>query len=65
LKEQLVIIKTACENYDDTAVYEALDKLKDKQWRKDTNKTLEEIYNLLFFNSDFEGAGEQAGRIID
>ena len=60
LKEQLQIIKTACENYDDTAAYAALDRLKEKPWKPQTAAALEKIRDALFLHSDFDGAAEQA-----
>jgi signal transduction histidine kinase/CheY-like chemotaxis protein len=56
LKEQLQIVKTACEDYDDTAAYAALDRLKEKQWKAQTSAALEEIHDALFLHSDFDGA---------
>jgi signal transduction histidine kinase/CheY-like chemotaxis protein len=56
LKEQLQIIKTACEDYDDTAAYAALDRLKEKPWKPQTAAALEEIREALFLHSDFEKA---------
>jgi CheY-like chemotaxis protein/HPt (histidine-containing phosphotransfer) domain-containing protein len=56
LKEQLALIKTACENFDDSAAYTALDRLKEKQWRAETLSSLEEIRDALFLHSDFEEA---------
>jgi signal transduction histidine kinase/CheY-like chemotaxis protein len=64
LKEHLQIIKTACENYDDTAAYTALDRLKEKQWKRQTSDTLEKIRDALFLHSDFDGAAEQAGAFL-
>jgi len=58
LKEQLRIIKTACENYDDDTVYAALDRLKERRWKRSTAKSLEKIRDILFTSSDFEGAAE-------
>jgi signal transduction histidine kinase/DNA-binding response OmpR family regulator len=63
LREQLQIIKTACEDYDDTAAYAALDRLKEKMWKGQTAGALERIRDMLFLHSDFEGAGEIAGEI--
>jgi signal transduction histidine kinase/DNA-binding response OmpR family regulator/HPt (histidine-containing phosphotransfer) domain-containing protein len=63
LKEQLQIIKSACENYDDTAAYAALDRLKEKPWKPQTAAALEKIHDMLFLHSDFNGAAEQAGEI--
>ena len=60
LIEQLTIIKTACEDYDDTTAYAAFDKLKDKRWKKSTIDLLEEINDMLFSNSDFDGATQKA-----
>ena len=59
LTEQLQIIKAACENYDDTAAYAALDRLKEKAWKTNTAAALEEIRYTLFLHSDFDGAAEQ------
>ncbi|MDR3012507.1 MAG: response regulator [Chitinispirillales bacterium] len=64
LIEQLSIVKTACEDYDDAAVYRALDRLKEKTWRRETAKALEEIRGTLYLRSDFEGAGEMAGEVM-
>ncbi|MCL2294549.1 MAG: ATP-binding protein [Spirochaetes bacterium] len=60
LKKQLLIIKTACEQFDDTAVYAALDLLKEKSWKKEISIALENIRDILFLDSDFEKAAEQA-----
>jgi CheY-like chemotaxis protein/two-component sensor histidine kinase len=65
LKEQMQIIKTACNDYDDTAAYAALDHLKEKQWKPVTTAALEKIRETLFLHSDFEGAAEQAGEILE
>lgn len=60
LIEQLRVIELACDDYDDTAAYTALDLLKEKGWRKETAAALENIRDMLFLHSDFEGAAEQA-----
>ena len=62
LAEQLQIVRTACENYDDTAAYAALDRLKEKPWKAKTAAALAEIYDSLFLHSDFDAAEEIAGR---
>ena len=62
LKEQLQIIKTACTHYDDDSAYSALDRLKEKSWRKETSSLLEQIRDKLFIYSDFDGAAKQADR---
>jgi CheY-like chemotaxis protein len=60
LTEQLRVIELACEDYDDTAAYEALDRLQEMSWQAETSAILENIRNVLYFDSDFEGAAEQA-----
>jgi CheY-like chemotaxis protein len=64
LAEQLRIIKAACEDYDDSAVYAALDRLKEKPWKPETAAALEEIRETLFLHSDFEGAGGRITQIL-
>ena len=61
LAEQLHIIKNACAQYDDSAAYAALGRLKEKPWKPETAAMLEEIRETLFLHSDFEGV---EGRII-
>ena len=66
LKETLLTVKTACEDYDDTAAYTALDLLKEEtQWKPETLAALENIRDTLFLHSDFEGAAEQAKALSD
>ena len=57
-QEKLTQIKMACEEYDDTKIYATLDLLKQKQWGKDKKYIIEKIHDLIFLNSDFEGAIE-------
>jgi len=59
LSEQLQIIKTACENYDDDTAYAALDRLKENTWSAKTSSALEQIRDMLFIYSDFEGVVKQ------
>ena len=59
LSEQLCNIKKACADYDDTAAYDAFDRLKEKTWRAETTGVLEKIYHTLFLHSDFEAASDQ------
>jgi len=59
LNEQLQIIKTACENYDDDKAYAALDRLKEKTWRKETSNMLEQIRDMLYVYSDFDGSAKR------
>jgi len=56
LVEQLRIIKTACEDYDDEAVYTAYDRLRKMQWDIKTATDIEEIRDNVFLHSDFEKA---------
>ena len=65
LREQLEKIMTACEEYDDTAAYAALDLLKDKPWKKETSAAINKIRNFLFLDSDFEAAAEQTGTLLE
>jgi len=63
LAEQLQIIKKACEDYDDTTAYAALDRLKEKQWKAETSDALEKIHDALFLHSDFDGAASMAAKV--
>ena len=65
LGEQLQIIKTACENYDDDTAYAALDRLKESALRKETSDMLEKIKDMLYVYSDFDGAAKQAETMIN
>ena len=56
LKEQLLIIKAACENYDDTAVYAAIDTLRTKPLKPETDAMLGKIRDKIYLNSDFDEA---------
>ncbi|MCL1997748.1 MAG: ATP-binding protein [Turicibacter sp.] len=58
LAEYLQKVGSACEEYDDTAAYAALDELAKKHWKKETTAALEDIRNALFLHSDFEEAAE-------
>jgi signal transduction histidine kinase/CheY-like chemotaxis protein len=64
LAQQLEIIKSACEDYNDAAVFQALDLLKKKKWKKETAAVLENIYELVYALSDFEAAAERAQDLI-
>ena len=65
LTEQLRIIKSACGNYDDDAVYAALDRLKERRWKLSTTASLEKIYDTMFAFSDFDGAAKQCEALMD
>jgi len=55
LFEQYHFIISACEKSDDATVYKTIELLKKKCWKKNTFKTFDQINDLLFLNSDFEG----------
>ena len=65
LKEQLLIIKTACENYDDTQAYITLDLLKKKSWKTETSVSLERLRDILFLDSDFEEAASLVNTLLE
>jgi signal transduction histidine kinase/DNA-binding response OmpR family regulator len=64
LIEQMQIVKAACEDYDDTAAYAALDRLKEKPWKTNTAAVLKEIRDMIFLHSDFDEAAERAGMFL-
>ena len=64
LIKQLELIKFACEDYDDIKAYNALDCLKQKSWKKETTTTLEEIREMLYLHSNFEGVVERIERFV-
>ena len=63
LTEQLHVIKKACEDYNDAEVYAALDRLKEKQWKKETAAALEELHDMLFLDSNFEGVADRVQKM--
>ncbi|MCL2721971.1 MAG: ATP-binding protein [Treponema sp.] len=64
LTEQLLIVKTACENYDDDTAYAVLDRLKEKKWNPETLNNIEQIRDMLYIYSDFEGAAQRITEIL-
>ena len=64
LVEQLQIIKSACEDYNDEAAFAALDRLKEKPWKKQTTDALEKIRDMLYLHSDFDGAAGQMKTLL-
>ena len=56
LKEQLLIIKNACLEYDDKMALSVIEYLKEKPWQNATIKILDEIHDLLYLASDFDEA---------
>ena len=65
LKEQLNILKSACENYDEKIAYKVLDHLKELNWKNDTKAALSKIRETLFFSSDFESAATLVEQMIN
>ena len=64
LQEQLTVIKDACEEYDEVAVYAALDLLKTKEWKHDTRAAFAEMRDLIYIESDFEGVYVRAETLL-
>jgi hypothetical protein len=55
LREKLIVVKTACEEYDEIKAGKILDELKTITWSKATNEMLNAITEHLFV-SDFDEA---------
>jgi signal transduction histidine kinase/DNA-binding NarL/FixJ family response regulator len=64
LTAQLEVIKTACEDYDSDAAFAAIELLMKKAWKPQTSALIEEIGDMLYLNSDFDGAAERIGKSI-
>jgi HPt (histidine-containing phosphotransfer) domain-containing protein len=58
LREQIEIVITACEEYDNNTAYAALDRLKENIWKSKTSASIENIRDVLFSSSDFDVAIE-------
>ena len=54
LNERLIKIKSACQVFDDVAIYEALNQLKEKNWEPDIKAFIENVYDTLYLYSDFD-----------
>jgi signal transduction histidine kinase/CheY-like chemotaxis protein/HPt (histidine-containing phosphotransfer) domain-containing protein len=65
LLEQLRRIKSACDNYDDDAVYAALDRLRERRWKPSTTESLEKIRESLYLSSDFGEAAQLSASLFD
>jgi signal transduction histidine kinase/DNA-binding response OmpR family regulator len=65
LAEQLLIIKTACMNYNDAEVYTALNCLKEMSWEKETSDMLNNIHDMLFLHSNFDEAAKQVQLFLE
>ena len=63
LTEQMLIIKTACENYRAADAYAAISILREKSWSPKTFTAIEEINDTLRLHSDFEKAAELADEL--
>ena len=63
LKEKLLAIVEACEQYDEASAEEALSELNERSWTKPTKKLLQTIAEHLL-HSDFEEAAQEAGRYL-
>ena len=63
LREKLLEIKAACEDYDESAVDGILAKLKEKQWSQATKTALIKIAEHML-HSDFDEAVKAADEII-
>ena len=64
LTEQLNLMKFACGGYNKRAACSAIDCLKKKQWKNETLKAVEEIRDIIYFESDFEKAAEKAELLL-
>ncbi|MCL2488806.1 MAG: ATP-binding protein [Oscillospiraceae bacterium] len=58
LREKLLVIKTACETYDQSAADEALAALREKSWPRQTEELLSTISEQLL-HSDFEEIADE------
>jgi len=63
LREKLLSIKAACEEYDESAAAEALKALRDKKWTPSVKKLLADISEKLL-HSDFDEAASAAGEYM-
>jgi len=62
LNAQLEVIMSACESYDADTAFAALQLLKEKAWKSQTSAIIEEIGDMLYLNSDFDGAKSLAAK---
>ena len=59
LNQQLTLILEACDNYDDTIIYQILDRIMSNKWKNETLSLLNSIKDTLFLHSNFESVSEQ------
>jgi len=64
LAEQLRAVKAACEGYDIDAALAALAGLREKPLAAGTGAAIDKIHDLLYLDSDFEGAADLAGALL-
>jgi CheY-like chemotaxis protein len=64
LAAQLRVIKSACEDYDDTPAFAALALLNERKWKKETAAILGELHEMLFLHSEFDAVVERIDEII-
>ncbi|MCL2182106.1 MAG: ATP-binding protein [Chitinispirillia bacterium] len=64
LKEQLQSVITSCQAYDDDVAYASFGRLREKSWKKETARAIEDIYDALYLQSDFEGAADGARTLL-
>ena len=64
LTEQLQLVSTACEDYDDDAAFAILKNLLEKKWQIKTADELKQIHDILFVYSDFEEAAKRSNALI-
>lgn len=65
LSEQLLIVKTACGDYDVEAACAVLNRLKEKPWKAQTAKSIDNIYDILYLESDFDRAAEMIVNLLE
>jgi len=65
LQEQLLAIKSACEDYDAKAAYAAFARLEEMIWNPQTNAFIEKIHTLLYSDSDFDEVVDVISMFID
>ena len=64
LREKLLEVKAACENYDESAADSALSELKEKSWSRTTKELLNTIAENLL-HSDFDEIVEVVDKFIE
>jgi len=65
LKEQLLLVKSACDDYNSVTALAILDSLKDMKWKNKTMAAIEKIHYTIFFESDFDKAVELVERFFE